>query len=93
MAIVENQNGKFYIPDEIANDPTKTVAEITASAIPYDLWQAQQNVENLQRELQELEAQPDEISVPNPEKDRIPDVQAQLEQAQGILENVVDKYK
>jgi len=92
MAIVENQNGKFYIPDEIANDPTKTVAEITANAVPYELYLAQQIVGTLTQELNELNEQPDEISVPNPEKERIPELQQELEQAQEALQTVQSKY-
>lgn len=92
MTIVENQNGKFFIPGEIANDPNKTVAEIQANAIPYDLYLAQQRVEDIQNELQELQDAPDEISVPNPEKERTPDVEQQLNEAQATLKNLMSKY-
>jgi len=60
MAIVENQNGKFYIPDEIANDPTKTVAEIQENAIPWDEYVREQQREVIQQQLDELGMPTDE---------------------------------
>lgn len=34
MAFITNENGEFYVPDELASDPTKSVADLLQVAIP-----------------------------------------------------------
>ena len=88
MTKVTNDNGTFYIPDEIANDPTKTVAELLENATPWELHTAQERVAQLQAELDELNAMPDEVLVPNEAKMKIPEVEQELTQAQEALNNM-----
>ena len=93
MTIVENSDGKFYIPDKIANDHNKTVKELKENAIPFELWEAQENVKTIQAELDRLNALPDEILVPNEEKSKIHNTEARLLAAQTTLDNLIGKYE
>lgn len=49
--IIDNQWQKFYVPDEIGNDQTLTVADVFNSAIVYSLYLLQEELKNKQEEL------------------------------------------
>jgi len=73
--IIENQWEKFYVPDNIWNDRTLSVADVFASAIPYSDYIEQENLDKnkkriaeINSELLDLEKEPDEILVPNDAK-------------------------
>lgn len=70
--IIENQWQKFYVPDEIGNNKELSVSDVFASAIPYDEYIQQENLDankkklaEINSELLDLEKEPDEILVPN----------------------------
>jgi len=78
---VTNQNGTFFIPDDIAGDPTKTVEELLTVAIPWEKYETQQKVLTLQTQIQDLKDAPDEILIPNPAKEEIPQLEIELQEA------------
>jgi hypothetical protein len=78
--IIENLWNKFYVPDEIWNDTSLSVADVFASAIPYNLYLKQIELSSLQKELQSLQDEPDEILVPNDNKNNIPEIEDKIEQ-------------
>jgi len=88
MTKVTNENGTFYIPDEITNDDTKTVAELNAVAIPYGLYLLQEQKARLEQDLENLNNQPDEVLVPNQEKERIPEIEQEIERLQEKINNL-----
>lgn len=70
--IIENQWQKFYVPDEIWNNKELSVSDVFASAIPYDEYIQQENLDankkklaEINSELLDLEKEPDEILVLN----------------------------
>ena len=73
--IVENKGEKYYVPDEIGNDKSKSVAEIFQAAIPYQQYLLSINKEkylsklsDIKEQIIELEKEPDEIMIPNDDK-------------------------
>ena len=65
MTKVENQNGVWYVPDKIANDPTKSVADILKYAIPWDEYEKKtlipQRIKEIKEQLKALEKEPDMV--------------------------------
>jgi len=85
--IIENQWKKFYVPDEIGNDTSLSVADVFASAIPYELYLKQTELDWVVKEIERIEAEPDEITIPNENKDRLPDLEEEKEKLENeILE-------
>ncbi len=77
--IIEKDWQKYWLPDDLATNPNLTVQDLMAELIPYDLYVLQQEANTLQNQIAEIEAAPDYIQVPNPEKDRLPELQQQLD--------------
>lgn len=77
---IENNGKWFYVPDDIGNDMTKTVAEVFSSATPWDEYELNTKITELENEISELENQPDEVLVPNEEKLRIPSLEEELKE-------------
>lgn len=62
-------NEQFYVPDEIGTDKSKSVKEIYDVAIPLDIYKKQQELKKLKDDLNFWMNQPDEIIIPNTEKE------------------------
>lgn len=86
--IINNLWVEYFVPDEVWNDKTKTVAEVFASAIPLHIHNQMIKVKELEEKLSDLESQDDEILVPNEEKSNIPFLQEELVKQKDILHNL-----
>ena len=85
--IIENQNWKFWVDDNIMNNPDLTLQQIQAQSIPYDLYLLQQELKQKQQEYNEIEAEPDMIEIPNEKKLELPWLQAEIEDLQNKINN------
>ena len=85
--IIENLWKKFYVPDEIGNDTNLSVSDVFAAAIPYGLYLKQTELDWVIKEIEKIEAEPDEIIIPNENKDKIPNLEEEKEKLENeILE-------
>jgi len=75
MAIVQLPTGTFYIPDEIAGNPSNTVADLQESAIPIALH----NLQNAVKELKERKVELEEAFTPE-------NIQAYIEENHPLYE-------
>ena len=91
---ITNQWVQFYVPDEIGNNQTKTVADIFASAIPLALHNLQVELEEKQTELEWLDNIPDEELIQYA-KDNMPELQEREVTQTRIdeLNELISNYK
>ena len=91
--LIKLEERQYWVPDELANDPNTTVAQIRQAAIPYDLWQAMDEVKRLQAALADAEAMPEYIKTVNQERaEIINQTQAALEKARLKLSQLQKFY-
>jgi hypothetical protein len=74
MIIVENADGKFYIPEEIASNPEATVKELSEAAIPFEEYEKNEKIKSLKSLIQK-ETPTNKILIAWA-KDNHPDMQA-----------------
>jgi len=85
-------NDKFFVPDVIGTDKTKSIQDVYDNAIPLNIHNTQQLIIEIQNDIISWEEQPDEITTPNVEKiNNINILNKQKEDAELKLYNLIKK--